>query len=339
MPNTSIYVMTHTAFSCPPDPCYKPLQVGKAINKDLGYLGDDTGDNISDLNPYYGELTGVYWVWKNDTASDIVGVCHYRRFFINDDWIVLGKEDYERLLSDCDILLSNAVEHEVSIREEYAVSHGADLMEKTGEVIKELYPEDYDTFEECLDSKWGYYANLCVTRKPIFDDYCSWLFNICTELAPRLDLSGKDLYHKRIFGFVSEILLMVYAKSRGLKIRDGKIGVSSEKAETTTFKLALSQLVKQRKFTEARKMYYDMQKVRPDIWLELSDLKHEMPDIEVILYILEQEAEAGTESFLALSGELSELIPIYREEYELAKAGKPAKRAISKTARKIMEQI
>ena len=59
--SVKIFVMTHKKFNEPEDKIYIPLQVGKAAGQDLGYLGDDTGDNISDLNKYYGELTGVYW--------------------------------------------------------------------------------------------------------------------------------------------------------------------------------------------------------------------------------------------------------------------------------------
>ena len=36
---------------------YTPIQVGKAISEyDLGIIGDDTGDNISQKNPSYCEL-------------------------------------------------------------------------------------------------------------------------------------------------------------------------------------------------------------------------------------------------------------------------------------------
>ena len=82
--NVKIYTMTHKLFLKPDDPVYIPLHVGRELSQDLGYMGDNTGEHISDLNPYYGELTGLYWIWKNETEADIIGICHYRRFFMNE---------------------------------------------------------------------------------------------------------------------------------------------------------------------------------------------------------------------------------------------------------------
>ena len=48
----------------PSDDIYLPVHVGKKGKTDLGYQGDDTGDNISDKNTNYCELTGLYWAWK-----------------------------------------------------------------------------------------------------------------------------------------------------------------------------------------------------------------------------------------------------------------------------------
>ncbi len=61
---------------------FLPIQVGKDLsNIDLGIQGDNTGDNISKLNPCYCELTAHYWYWKNMPIAKYVGLNHYRRYF------------------------------------------------------------------------------------------------------------------------------------------------------------------------------------------------------------------------------------------------------------------
>ena len=62
-----IYVITHKVFddSNLEGDHYRILHVGTNDNCKDSYLRDDTGDNISEKNPNYCELTGLYWIWKN----------------------------------------------------------------------------------------------------------------------------------------------------------------------------------------------------------------------------------------------------------------------------------
>lgn len=63
------------------DSIFKPIHVGKVSSDvNLNIVGDDEGENISELNPYYCELTATFWAWKN-VQSDYKGICHYRRYF------------------------------------------------------------------------------------------------------------------------------------------------------------------------------------------------------------------------------------------------------------------
>ena len=81
---------------------YTPIQVGKSIsNIDLGILGDDSGDNISHLNPYFCELTAQYWAWKNIHDVDYIGLCHYRRYFKTE----FTNNNIDELMSGSDIIL------------------------------------------------------------------------------------------------------------------------------------------------------------------------------------------------------------------------------------------
>ena len=59
---------------------YLPVQMGHAIHPACGYIGDDTGENISERNANFCELTGLYWAAHN-IDSDYIGIVHYRRYF------------------------------------------------------------------------------------------------------------------------------------------------------------------------------------------------------------------------------------------------------------------
>lgn len=314
---TQIFVMTHKKFDEPQDRIYVPLHVGRAMSEDLGYLGDDTGDSISAQNKYYGELTGMYWLWKNYHDIDVIGICHYRRYFVDRQRSLMTKENFEKVLESADILVSEARYADGPYRDYYGDAHNvADLL-ATGEVIRELYPSDYPVFCQALEGSKYYYGNLCVTTKKLYDEYCEWLFSIFFELQKRVDVSSYDNYHQRLFGFLSENLLHVFILARKLKAVEGNISITAEKAETVELKLAMSQLVKMGQFSEARELFYGFLKIRPDVTLELSDVKQEIPDIELILYILQEEAERGLQGFYSISHDLKELIMHIRTVREI----------------------
>ena len=106
----TIVVATHKPYRMPSDPCYLPLHVGRAGKEDIGFSGDDTGENISQKNPFYCELTGLYWLWRN-VDSDYKGLVHYLRHFggsgkSKDPWKrILTQGELEALLKVQDVLL------------------------------------------------------------------------------------------------------------------------------------------------------------------------------------------------------------------------------------------
>ena len=79
-----IYIITHKSFKqyfSDPDH-YRILHVGQNQNTESDYLNDFSGDSISEKNGSFCELTGLYWIWKNDSSSEqtITGLLHYRRY-------------------------------------------------------------------------------------------------------------------------------------------------------------------------------------------------------------------------------------------------------------------
>lgn len=104
-----IFALTHKKFEVPQDKMYQPLQVGREEKEDLGYLCDNTGDNISAENCYYSELTGLYWIWKNVHTYKYVGTCHYRRYLLNEQEKIFTEAEYLKLLKDYDLITTKRV--------------------------------------------------------------------------------------------------------------------------------------------------------------------------------------------------------------------------------------
>lgn len=83
-----IYEITHKECFYPTPEEYIPIQVGKVNTKvNLPYINDENGDSIAEKNANYCELTAWYWLWKNEKLPDYIGLCHYRRFFVQKNGI------------------------------------------------------------------------------------------------------------------------------------------------------------------------------------------------------------------------------------------------------------
>ena len=84
-PNIKILVSCHKPVCIPCSDLYLPVHVGSLGKETIpGCQRDDCGENISDRNFTFCEMSGQYWAWKN-LEADYVGQCHYRRFFNFDE--------------------------------------------------------------------------------------------------------------------------------------------------------------------------------------------------------------------------------------------------------------
>jgi len=315
-----IFTMTHKAFEAPKDDMYIPLHVGRATAQELGYLSDATGDNISTKNCYYSELTGIYWVWKNYHDADNVGICHYRRYLLNENEQILNEAECITLLKEYDLITTKKLLLNVSYYEGYAANHHIKDLEATGKIIKEKYAEYYETYDRIVHSKYTYFGNIMITSKALFDEYASWLFGIFFEVQKEIDIDSYDDYHKRVFGFISEILLLVWVTVKKLKVYECKVGMFGEKKETVEMKNELANFFAKKDIEGAKNYFTKYLEKRPDVLMEASDVNGELKLAMQVIASADAEYKAHRRSILDEKTDFKELVDCFKRLNEVTKS-------------------
>jgi len=255
MNNLNIYIACHKQIKIPVNnSLYIPLQVGKPHTKQqTSYISDDTSNNISEKNPVYSELTGWYWIWKNQ-KHDIIGTSHYRRYFTAkerslthqlksafyfaanlykkryglyytkdvDKWknFILNSEEATEILKNHDIILPQRKIFKYSVKEQYAKRHRIEDLELVRQIIKELQSDYLNSFDKICSGNRLYAFNMFITSWKLFDEYMTWLFPLLFELEKRSDFSKDDPYQKRLCAFMGERLQNVWLHKKQLKIKE-----------------------------------------------------------------------------------------------------------------------
>lgn len=213
-------------------------------------IGDDTSDNISVKNRQYCELTGIYWIWKHYDEignPDYLGFMHYRRHFIFNDQVFRDytpTEKHERPYSKINVgniydgykehfglddktIYNETIKYDViipescdftylgvnSIREDYVKAipgtHEKDL-DVLVKAVKKNNPAYYNLLVERLNSPDKRCFQSFVLKKEIFLDYCSFLFDILSEVEKKIDVSKYSINGQRTIGYLGEILFDLY---------------------------------------------------------------------------------------------------------------------------------
>ena len=226
------------------DDVLTPIHVGRALARKRmkaddprlkwlleNTIGDDTGDNISEKNDSYNELTALYWAWKNYGElgdPDYIGLMHYRRHFIfrssdkvvetvdgikSDyfDYINYSPEKVRELLGKCDYVAH--IGRVDKVAKHYAENHHISDLQTAIKILKSKYPEYGKTADDYMEMSNVNFCNMFIMPKKMFFDYCKWLFDILGEFEKRVDISEKRL-------FISERLTGIYIeqmKRKGYK--------------------------------------------------------------------------------------------------------------------------
>ncbi|EIX0915039.1 DUF4422 domain-containing protein, partial [Campylobacter jejuni] len=213
-------------------------------------IGDDTGDNISHLNRYFCELTGMYWAWKNYDKlgnPDYIGFMHYRRFFIFNQpkkcWNIFDKYSHELIQSTANYheqifsclhnditvalpgLLPENIEKQYKMHA-FHISKDFDLFKK---IIQQEYPQYYDILEEYIQGHKAYFANMFIMNKELFFRYCDFMFSIVFKLHDSIEDYDKRNYQQiRAIGYLSETITGLFYKileKEKLKIETLSLGI------------------------------------------------------------------------------------------------------------------
>lgn len=221
-----------------------PVQAGKSCSdRDLHIQGDNElnghpCENISDKNPEYSELTALYWAWKNlrKIYPDVkyVGWSHYRRFFaLNEDRkftdtinkfpseINNYRVDAERIIKILEsgkIILIKKRNFEFPLDVHYAQFHCSEDYRTLKRVIKEKFPDYYESFIDFMErnNKISLYC-MFIMKYEDFEKYCEWLFAVLSEVEPLVHTEYYEPYQKRVFAFFAERLLNVYVRKNNKK--------------------------------------------------------------------------------------------------------------------------
>jgi hypothetical protein len=182
------------------DPKYR----SELANKN--FLFDDTGDNVSHLNPYIGDLTGLYWIWKN-TSNEFVGTNQWRRFY--DDTTVQNTVFDEKAL----YVSSPYTFTDQNIYEQFVWAHGElglSIVKEAGRMRKiDLDPVYIDKLKTI---HFISPANMFFAYRPLFDKLCTVLFEIIFELYEGTKYAlpfMQESRDKRMLAFLAERILNI----------------------------------------------------------------------------------------------------------------------------------
>lgn len=243
-PKVKILVSCHKEVPLPDSEIYVPVQVGASGKPSLkGMQPDNLGENISDRNFSFCELTAQYWAWKNLDA-DFYGLCHYRRYFCFDgldhpanDHLQIEEDalsgytfrDYRinddvltrQFLNGTDVVTPpywnvNQAPTPDGVKptvQEHMIAFGlytnedVDLLKS---IIQEKHPEYIESFDRYMSGNKYLGYNCYIMRKDLFNRFCEFEFDVLLEFDKRFDYLNMTSTRKRICGYFGEVLYSVF---------------------------------------------------------------------------------------------------------------------------------
>ncbi len=182
----------------------QPIQAGAALTDErIAAVCDNVGENISEKNKNYSELSALYWVGKHGTA-DYLGLYHYRRT------LDVTEDDLDKIAGNgIDVILPFPTIHYPDILEH----HGRYLKEADWEAMVRALCEQAPAYGEALpeifSGPYFYNYNMLIAKRSVFQAYCDWLFPILARTEELSDPKGSERADRYI-GYLGENLTTLY---------------------------------------------------------------------------------------------------------------------------------
>ena len=163
-----------------------PLGLGDNIYP-KNFLNEKSGINISKHNKNLAEMTGIYWVYKNQIKNfkkdDWVGFCHYRRFWLNDYYkqshrirsslhskLLIHDEKFKKT----EVILAQPTKlKRETIIDHFINNHGDEMI---FDAINILDDQNAKAFKDYLNKREFSCCNMFITKPKILGNYCEFVF-------------------------------------------------------------------------------------------------------------------------------------------------------------------
>ena len=229
---------------------YIPVGLGENI-KNKNFLNDKIGANITTKNPFYGEYTFHYWLWKNQMKNNLdewIGFCQYRKFWstkkekknynnlsdLKDDIIKKIPENlnnYETILGEPIFInqfrLSKFIKKDFikivknpsllfnkekrNIKFHFDLMHGDGNLNKAISLLGEDDRKDFENFVNTEVSFNPHNMFICKSKK-IIENYYKALFPWLEKCEKEFGFNLEGYGLKRIYGFLAERYMSFWFK-------------------------------------------------------------------------------------------------------------------------------
>ena len=215
----------------------KPLGLGNN-NYPGHWLKENNGENISNLNKYYGEVSGIFWIWKNRLndkgKNDWIGNCHYRKLWLNNLYNKKRNLSFSSLYSnllnidnqifkDCDaVQVQPIILKKETLFQQFDKVHKNNVLENC---VNFLTSREREKFLNHLNGNKICGLNMFITKTSFFKEYCENLFpwlkkcldycvnnNLCNDYNTRLPAFLAERYTSYWFSQNAKSRYLSYAR-------------------------------------------------------------------------------------------------------------------------------